>query len=320
MNIDDRMKELESEVTWKTTHPKWVGKKLKKLYLDEKEDLQMEEINIWWEGPFLISDILENKIEPSIYENTADRIGLYQVYGTHPLYGSDKLLYIGRTKDKRGFQGRLKNRWVIENGCDDENVRIYLGTIFSYDEDIKNQENDFIEKAEVLLINALKPAFNSSNIQSVDKRLIEQEYTIYNHNNYRDIYPILSTKHFWKDTNTNIIITDKLAQEFNNQKVTDENEYYMFTLPKNENIFIGVDYGCWNKTKQPLQLAIDKKNIDDIQMQKIKGEFEILDYSDEYDQCYYISLAKNLQDKNIIEDVKKKIHKIEKLVKCNNTN
>lgn len=275
----------------------------------------MEEINIWWEGSFSISDILEDKIDPSIYENTSDKIGLYQIYGTHPLYGNDKLLYIGRTQNKNGFKSRLKNRWVVENGQDNENVKIYLGTIFSYNEDIKNKENSFIEKAEVLLINALKPAFNSSNIQSVDIKLIEQNYIVYNHNNYRDIYPILSTEYFWKDTNTNILITDELAQEFDNQKVTDENEYYMFTLPKNENIFIGVDYGCWNKTKQPLQLAIDKNIIDDIQIEKIKSGFDILNYSDEHNQCYYISLAKSLKDKNIIEHIKNKIYQIEKLIK-----
>ena len=274
----------------------------------------MEEINIWWEGPFLINDILENKIDSSIYDNTADRKGLYQIYGIHPLYGSDKLLYIGKTKNESGFRSRLKNRWIIENGCDDENIKIYLGTIFSFDENIKNKENNFIEKAEVLLINALKPAFNSSNIQSVDKKLIEQNYIVYNHNNYRDIYPILSTEYFWKNTNTNFLITDKLAQEFNNQKVNDKNEYYMFALPKNKNMLIGVNYDCWNKTKQPLQLAIDKKFIDDRQIEKIKSKFEILDYTDEHNQYYYISLAKNLKDKNIVKHIKNKICKIEKLI------
>jgi len=278
----------------------------------------MEEINIWWEGPFSIDNILEDKIDPSIYDNTADKIGLYQVYGTHPLYGNDKLLYIGKTQNKNGFKSRLKKRWVIENSKDDENVKIYLGTIFSYNEDIKNKENDFIEKAEVLLINALKPAFNSSNIQSVDKKLIEQNYIIYNYNNYRDIYPILSTEYFWKDTNTNFLITDELAQEFDNQKVINKDEYYMFTLPKNENILIGVNYDCWNKTKQPLQLAIDKKIIDKMdkrKIKKIKSEFDILDYSYEQNQYYYISLAKNLKDENIIDNIKNKIYKIEKLIK-----
>jgi hypothetical protein len=276
---------------------------------------KLEEINIWWEGSFSIDDILNDKIDSSIYDNTADKIGIYQIYGTHPLYGSDKLLYIGRTQNKNGFKSRLKNRWVVENGQDTKNIKIYLGTIFSYNEAIKNKENNFIEKAEVLLINALKPAFNSSNILSVDERLQKQNYTIYNHNNYKDIYPILSSEYFWKDNNLNFIITDKLVDKFKTQIIKKaEDEYYMFTLPTNDNIFIGVDYGCWNKTKQPIQLAIEKESIDDIQIQNIKNKFKILNYQDEHDQCYYISLAKNLKYENIIDDIIQIILDIEKII------
>jgi len=272
-----------------------------------------EEINIWWEGPFKIDDILNNTIDNNIYDNTADRIGIYQIYGTHPLYGHDQLLYIGRTQNKNGFKSRLKNRWVIENGEDDENIKIYLGTIFSYDKDISSNENNFIEKAEVLLINTLKPAFNSSNIQSVDKKLQEQNYIIYNHNNYRDIYPVLSSKHFWQDNKINIVITDKLANKFK-AEIVDNDEYYMFALPTNDNIFIGVDYSCWNKTKQPIQIAIDKEILDEIQEENIIKSFKPLDYKDEHDQCYYISLAKYLKDKDAIENISKIITDIESIL------
>jgi hypothetical protein len=263
---------------------------------------KLEEINIWWEGSFSIDDILDDEIDSSIYDNTSDKIGIYQIYGTHPLYGSNKLLYIGRTTDKNGFKSRLKNRWVIENGQDTENIKIYLGTIFSDIENIKNKENDLIEKAEILLINALKPAFNSSNIQSVGKKLQEQNYIIYNYNNYRDIYPILSSKHFWKDSNLNFVITDKLAKKFKAEIIKDD-EYYMFALPKNDNIFIGVDYECWNKTKQPIQLYIEKKFVNNIQIKNIKNKFEILNHQDKDNECYYISLAKNLKYENIINDI-----------------
>jgi hypothetical protein len=275
-----------------------------------------EEINIWWEGPFEIDDILNNTIDNNIYENTADRIGIYQIYGTHPLYGHDKLLYIGRTQNKNGFQSRLKNRWVIENGEDDENIKIYLGTIFSYDKDISSNENNFIEKAEVLLINTLKPAFNSSNIQSVDKKLQERNYIIYNHNNYRDIYPVLSSKHFWQDNRINIIITDKLAKKYNTKIIKKaDDDYYMFALPTNDNIFIGVDYSCWNKTKQPIQIAVNKEILDEIQEENIIKSFKPLDYEDEHNQCYYISLAKYLKDKDAIENISKIITDIESILK-----
>jgi hypothetical protein len=147
-------------------------------------DKEIEIININWEGPFSIDDILNNKIDSKKFAVKSDDIGLYQIYGSHPLYGSDILVYIGRTQNKNGFKSRLKGRWVIENGTDANNVQIYLGTIFSDSKKYNNKELNYcIEKAEILMINALKPAFNSSNIQSAKD--FEQDYIVYNHGSYR---------------------------------------------------------------------------------------------------------------------------------------
>jgi hypothetical protein len=89
----------------------------------------------------------------------------------------------------------------------------------------------------------------------------------------------------------------------------------MFALPKNDNIFIGVDYECWNKTKQPIQLSIEKESVNKVQFKNIKNKFEILDYQDEDNGCYYISLAKNLKYENITDDIIKIISDIEKILK-----
>lgn len=116
---------------------------------------ESKEINIWWEGPFSINDVIENNIDKK-YEVNSNSIGLYQIYGSHPLYGEGVLVYIGRTKNKKGFKSRLKNRWETEFGNDTENVQIYLGTIFSDEIELKNDEKEeMIDKAEVLLINSL---------------------------------------------------------------------------------------------------------------------------------------------------------------------
>jgi hypothetical protein len=288
-----------------------------------------EEINIFWEGPFSKDDILNDEINSKRYDNTADKIGIYQIYGTHPLYGRDKLLYIGRTRDKKGFKNRLRNRWVIENGQDNENIKIYLGTIFSDVECIEGKEHDFIEKAEVLLIYALKPAFNSSNIQSAGK--ISEDYIIYNYNNYRDIYPILSSKYFRQEEDLNTIITYELSKKFKAEMdITDD--YYMFALPNHDNnIYIGVDYKCWNETKQPIQLYINGESINKTQLDNIKNglkalnknkdKLEILDYQDEENACY-ISLSKNLDKNNTMNDIVKAIRDtvlaIEEVLKRNN--
>lgn len=270
----------------------------------------MKDINIWWEGPFSQEQIVENKIDVNKYNNLSDRIGLYQIYGTHPLYGNDVLLYIGRTKNKKGFTSRLKNRWVIENGNDSDNIKIYLGTIYSSDKAIAdNEEEKLIDLSEVLLINALKPSLNSSNLQSVGKDYLSENYIVHNHNNYRNLYPILSSDYFWNSSSVNMSITRILAEEYN-AEIMDENEYFMFPL-SNESIFVGVEYECWNKTNQPLQIAISKE-LDKSIKNKIKNKFEFLDYEDE--ECFYISLSENLKDDNIIQKLKKIITKIENII------
>ncbi len=273
----------------------------------------MEEIDIWWEGPFNQEEIIDNKIDKNEYDNTADKIGLYQIYGTHPLYGNDVLLYIGRTKDKEGFLKRLKNRWVIENGNDAENVTIYLGTIYSSNITIsKEEENRQIDLAEVLLIFALKPAYNSSNIQSIGKQYLEKKYLIKNMNNYRNLYPILSSEYFLQDSILNIQLTDKLAEIFK-LKEKDDDSYYGF-LKSNENIFIGVDYECWNETKTPLHIGVSRK-IEKNTLNEIMKEYKKLKYKD--DEFYYFAAAEILNDKVLdkkVDEIKERITNIEKLM------
>lgn len=259
----------------------------------------MQEINIWWEGPFTQEEILNNKIDTKVYDNTANKIGLYQVYGSHSLYGNDVLLYIGRTKGKNGFSSRLKNRWVIQNGNDTENVKIYLGTIYSYSMTItKKEENRQIDLAEVLLINALKPAYNSSNIQSVGTQYIEERYLVKNMNNYRNLYPILSSEYFLEDNVLNFVYVDELAKVYN-KSVVDDDEFYGFNI-FNDKVFIGIDYKCWDKEKVPLHIGISKE-IDVPVLEKIEEKYRKLKYDD--DDCIYISALDKLDEK-IDENVK----------------
>ena len=89
--------------------------------------------------------------------------GLYCIYGRHPIYGPDVLLYIGETKEseksnrsyKERFAEHLKGRlWYHAN------LSVSLGTI--------NAETHLGHKAirhiESILIAAHKPALNRRNI------------------------------------------------------------------------------------------------------------------------------------------------------------
>ncbi|MBA1420974.1 MAG: hypothetical protein FAF03_09030 [Epsilonproteobacteria bacterium] len=263
----------------------------------------MQEINIWWEGPFAQEEIIDNSIDKSKYDNTAEKIGLYQVYGSHPLYGNDVLLYIGRTKGKSGFKSRLKNRWVIEYGNDANNVKIYLGTIYSDRMTIiPQEENRQIDLAEVLLINALKPAYNSSNIQSVGTQYIEKKYLVKNMNNYRNLYPILSSEYFLEDDILNVVYVDKLAKIYN-AKVVSQDEFYGFDVVTNDNIFVGIDYECWNAMNVPLHIGLHKDIGEDL-LRKIEKKYKQLHCKDKDEDYIYISAIDKL-DEHIDENIEK---------------
>ncbi len=263
----------------------------------------MKEINIWWEGPFTQEEIVENEISSKKYDNRATDIGLYQVYSSHPLYGADVLVYIGMTVAKGGFQSRLNNRWVMENGNDTENVKIYLGRIFDHSRVIdKKTEIDCVKKAEALLINALSPAFNSSYIQSAGS-YVKDDYQVNNENNYRKLYPQLSSHYYWKDENINFTITDELAQKYS---LEDKDEYYGFDI--GDDIFFGIDYECWNDTNTPLVIGVTKTSAN---KRKLEKKFDIV-YHDE--DLFYISASDDLKDENTLEEIKERIKQVEKII------
>ena len=285
-----------------------------------------EEIKVLWEGPFSIEEITEDKIDTK-YDVTARSKGLYQVYGSHPLYGDGVLVYIGRTKDS--FQSRLNSRWVIENGSDAENVQIYLGTIFSDSKKIEAKNIDkMIEKSEVLLINAMKPAYNSSNIQSVQDKLLKQKFIIHNEGNYRNLYPVLDSKYFW-ETYKNFAVINAIAKSFN-VKIKDDydDEYYgfflseinKFDIPLDYTLWFGVSYNEWNESKIPLELQVysENKNImkkikllklDTLKYKEYQGEGENY-FQFEFDEDFL-----NLDDNELKKAFNDKITKIIKQIK-----
>lgn len=86
---------------------------------DNADGLSILRVHLQREGPF---DWKEAK---NLKDGKADR-GLYQVYGCHPVYGADVLLYIGLTANQT-FGGRLaQEKWWPWNQ-DSERLAIYVG-------------------------------------------------------------------------------------------------------------------------------------------------------------------------------------------------
>ena len=108
-----------------------------------------EIIDIKWKGPLTPKQAYK--------KNDALDKGVYQVYGDHPVYGLNVLLYIGKTQEfgerlgKHGFEG-----W-------NQDIQIYLGIISI---PITKEK---LKQVEGLLIHACWPAYNSQHIQSAPK-------------------------------------------------------------------------------------------------------------------------------------------------------
>lgn len=116
-------------------------------------------INLLWSGPEKINS-------DNFKEAFKDKKGIYQIYGTHPIYGRNVLLYIGRTNVS--FKTRLEKHdldWII---YEYDEVQIYTGEIVN-DEGVPQDDPESIINAESLLIYFSAPAYNSQGLIELKK-------------------------------------------------------------------------------------------------------------------------------------------------------
>ena len=118
-------------------------------------------IHIEWHGPFLIRNILKGDLP------IFNMIGLYQIYGDHPINGSDNLLYIGYTANS--FTARLKEHYDawIKHEC--TNNQIYLGVLWQNEKMDLAWQLLLIKEAENLLIYYCSPPYNSSLVYDMNQ-------------------------------------------------------------------------------------------------------------------------------------------------------
>jgi hypothetical protein len=141
-------------------------------------------IHVEWEGPLSYAQVLRLRNEDEDY-------GVYQVYGSHPVYGSDVLLYIGKA-DKQTLGKRLSQETWPEYNKDSERVAVYVGRLHTFNE-IPNESKwcQQIALVERLLILAHRPAANSSGLNvSIGEEL--SHVHVLNWGKYRDLLPEVS--------------------------------------------------------------------------------------------------------------------------------
>lgn len=77
-------------------------------------------IHIEWSGPHSLAEV------DGFGDRRIDR-GLYQIYGHHPVYGPNVLLYFGQTD--RTFSERIPDEnWGGGSIEDPHNVEVYVGS------------------------------------------------------------------------------------------------------------------------------------------------------------------------------------------------
>ena len=145
-------------------------------------------INIMWEGPFSFEEVSEKN------DTKKDR-GVYQIYGPHPVYGHEALLYIGKT-ERQTFCDRLKQHHDAWLNLDNRSkiAKFYVGRLIGKDTPNNQEWEHLIDIAEQLLIFYHYPAANVKSITGLsdDKKFYDDEVQIFNWGIYRDLLPEVS--------------------------------------------------------------------------------------------------------------------------------
>ncbi|MGI9256747.1 MAG: hypothetical protein ACR2PY_07415 [Salinispira sp.] len=121
--------------------------------------------------------------------------GIYQMYGDHPVYGDDVLLYIGKARDQQ-FKNRLKQHRQDSNNIT-RYTRIHVGRLAEVDAGTYEAWGDAIDDIEGLLIESHRPALNKQNTsppQAPDNP--EEHFTVLNWDEYGSLSAEVSTLRF----------------------------------------------------------------------------------------------------------------------------
>lgn len=139
-------------------------------------------IQIHWEGSYELSDLL------SLMASEID-YGIYQIYGKHPIYGNNVLLYIGKADQQTLGKRISQENWIDTN--DSNNLKVYVGRLHGPENPSPETWSTDIDLAERLLIYVHKPAYNARSVSSLPD-LELQNIHILNWGHHRDLLPEVS--------------------------------------------------------------------------------------------------------------------------------
>ena len=146
-------------------------------------------IFIDWDGPYALDEIEE-------LEDPRIDYGLYQVYGSHPLYGEEVLLYLGATGE-RTFGTRLteeQSYWEVEE--DFQPLAIYVGRLMGPVTPTNGVWEEEMELAHRLLVFAHSPVFNAREVAAAPDDDLKNVHVV-NWGRYLDLAPEVSGNRYF---------------------------------------------------------------------------------------------------------------------------
>lgn len=173
-----------------------------KKYINKITDIKIE-----WEGSYSLEEIGLNDItynyslKNAKLNDEAMDYGIYQIYGNHPVYGTNVLLYIGKAQEQTFAKRISREGW--EYNEDSKNIQIYVGRIYNENNSSDEIWDKMIDIAERMLIYSHEPARNSSNILNItkneEKLKIFEDVRIFNYGRYKSLMPEISGEMWIKE-------------------------------------------------------------------------------------------------------------------------
>jgi hypothetical protein len=127
------------------------------------------------------------------YINFPEKSGVYQIYGTSPLYGVETLLYIGQAQH---LKSRIRDHIDFKEGV--------IGRQANLSCRYAVVEKELLDVVEQTLIVMYKPSFNSIGLKNVSHSVRQKGYYIQNHGE-RGMLNYETTNYYFLNNLTDII-------------------------------------------------------------------------------------------------------------------
>jgi len=95
-----------------------------------------------------------------------DHYGIYQVYGDHPIYGEDCLLYIGRANYQSYSERMIQHKDLFISNFQNF-TRFYISYFLKTEDCPYEKWGELIDQCEQVLINSHSPAYNAMSLKGV---------------------------------------------------------------------------------------------------------------------------------------------------------